>query len=128
VTRNIIPRLKKLESLVPRMQTDQERIGANYSCFLWVNVAFYLGNPSPDEAPATAHARALGYADGYEYRMALEGNDPTLNERYAQANTRLFAKFGSSPDDRSKAFGGALERMEAGLTEKYKKLLLSLYR
>ena len=65
MTRNILTRLKKLELQRPRQLTEQERVGRQFSHFLMVAVAYHLGNPSPDEAPATAYARALGYAAGF---------------------------------------------------------------
>jgi hypothetical protein len=105
MTRNLQRRLQKLESQVPRQPTEQEKNVQTCQSFLMFAMAYYLGDPGPEEAPITAYGRALGYPNPHEFRKALEGNDPDLYER-----------------DRREEIGEAFQRMEAGLPEPYKTL------
>jgi hypothetical protein len=126
MTRDIRSRLEKLESRVPRQPTEQqdEQI-ARLHDFLRLAVAYYLGDPAPDggpeEAPADAYARALGYPRSFEFRKACEANDADLCERMRLANSKLLAKFGVSWEHKSEEIAEAFERMEAGLSESYKR-------
>jgi hypothetical protein len=60
---------------------------------LWFGVAYYLGNPSGDEKPFAAYARALGYASESELNRAIEGKSLELLERFVAAEIKLYAKF-----------------------------------
>ena len=54
MTRDLGRRVRKLESVLPPLLTD------NVSWMfglLWFAVAYYLGNPSPDDKPSAAFAR-----------------------------------------------------------------------
>ena len=103
MTRDIRQRLQKLEARVPRQPTEQEKNMAASRVFLRFAVAYYLGDPAPDggpeESPADAYARALGYPSSYEFRKACEANDADLSERMpGPANSKLLAKFGVSSE------------------------------
>ena len=53
-------RVRKLKFVLPPLLTG------NVSWMfglLWFAIAYYLGNPSPDDKPFAAFARALGYAN-----------------------------------------------------------------
>jgi hypothetical protein len=73
---------------------------------LWFAVAYYLGNPLPDEKPLAAFARALGYADQSDLENAMEARNRELAEMISpalgpnqdpvpRAKDRLRAKFGT---------------------------------
>jgi len=83
-------------------------------------MAYYLGDPGPEEAPITAYGRALGYPNSHEFRKAWDGNDPDLYERDRLARVKLLEKFGVSWDHEREEIGEAFQRMEAGLPEPYK--------
>jgi hypothetical protein len=83
-------------------------------------MAYYLGDPRPEEAPITAYGRALGYPNSHEFQKAWDANDPDLYERDRLARIKLLAKFGVSREHESEEIVEALERMEAGLPEQYK--------
>jgi hypothetical protein len=125
MTRDLQRRLQKLESQVPRQPTEQERLRKIVQyCqnFLMCAVAYYLGDPTPEEAPITAYMRALGYPNLREFRKAIDAKDPDLDERVRLAKTKLFEKFGVSLEHERKGIGEAFQRMEAGLPEPYKTL------
>jgi hypothetical protein len=117
-------RLRKLESVLPPLLTPDESWIAG---LLWFAVAYYLGNPSPDEKPFAAFARALGYANESELNAVIEKNHRDLSNRLRSAEDRALAKFGifvSSLDERDDAckarFWENLKRMYAGLPRSYK--------
>ena len=118
--RYIERRLQKLESQVPRQPTGQERDVQSLQNFLVFAMAYYLGDPGPEEAPITAYGRALGYPNSHEFRKAWDGNDPDLYERDRLARVKLLEKFGVSWDHEREEIGEAFQRMEAGLPEPYK--------
>jgi hypothetical protein len=120
MTRNLQRRLQKLESQVPRQPTGQERDVQSLQNFLVFAMAYYLGDPGPEEAPITAYGRALGYPNSHEFRKAWDGNDPDLYERDRLARVKLLEKFGESWDHEREEIGEAFQRMEAGLPEPYK--------
>jgi hypothetical protein len=120
MTRNLQRRLQKLESQVPRQPTGQERDVQSLQNFLVFAMAYYLGDPGPEEAPITAYGRALGYPNSHEFRKAWDGNDPDLYERDRLARVKLLEKFGVSWDHEREEIGEAFQRMEAGLPEPYK--------
>jgi hypothetical protein len=51
MTRNLQRRLQKLESQVPQQPTEQERDVQSFRNFLMCAMAYYLGDPGPNEAP-----------------------------------------------------------------------------
>jgi hypothetical protein len=123
MTRNLQRRLQKLESQVPRQPTEQEiREEIVWSCkkFLVCAVAYYLGDPRPEGSVMDAYLRALGYQHGYEFRKALEANNPDFFERDRLARIKLLAKFGVSPEHEWGEIIEAFQRMEAGFPEQYK--------
>jgi hypothetical protein len=67
--RGLERRIRKLESLLPPLLSDD--VSWMFGV-LWFAVAYYLGNPSPDEKPFAAFARALGYADRSELESVME--------------------------------------------------------
>jgi hypothetical protein len=83
-------------------------------------MAYYLGDPGPDEAPITAYGRALGYPNSHEFRKAWDGNDPDLYARDRLARIKLLEKFGVSLEHEWEEIIEAVKRMEAGLPEQYK--------
>ena len=116
MTRDIQRRLQKLESQVPRQPTEQEKFVRSFQIFLLCAVSYYLGDPTPEEAPIDGYVRALGYRNTDEYRKALH---PDLQERVRLARTKLLEKFGVSWDHEGEEISEALKRMEAGLPEQY---------
>ena len=120
MTRDIERRLQKLESQLPRQPTEQEKIVASLQRFLFFAVAYYLGDPTPEEAPIDGYMRALGYPHRNEFRKAWDANDADFQERGRLAKGKLLAKFGVSWEHEGKEIGEAIQRMEAGLPEQYK--------
>jgi hypothetical protein len=136
ITRELHKRLRKLESRIPRHSpelTEEEKSLEYARRLVWFAVAQYLGDPNPREAPITAYARALGY-EHREFLKILKliesgGKDPDYDEKYALANRKLFAKFGVDLDTSGwKETVEALKRMDAGLSEDYRRRLPSIYR
>ena len=121
MTRNIRKRLQKLESQVPRHPTKLEKETARLKCFLRYAVAYYLGDPTPEESVAEAYSRALGYPRTYEFGKACDAGDPDLTERMASANNKLLAKFGVSWGHEWDAIVDAFKLMETGFSEWYKR-------
>jgi hypothetical protein len=128
MTRNLRQRLQKLEAQAPRQPTEQDEQIARLRGFLRLAVAYYLGDPAPDggreESVADAYARALGYPSSFEFRQACEVNNADLSERMRLANSKLLAKFGVSREHKSEEIGEAFKRMEAGLSESYKRRMV----
>src|SRR5262245_14959188 len=80
--RDIERRLHKLESQVPPPKpAEEQKIVQGLQRFLMNAVAYYLGDPTPKESIAQAYMRALGYSHWYEFRKALDANDPDFFER-----------------------------------------------
>jgi hypothetical protein len=117
--RNLERRIRRLESVLPPLMTDNE----SWMCgVLWFAVAHYLGNPSPDEKPFAAFARALGYADQSELEYAMEdryrdlidrmrgGSGPNQNGSVPVAKDRVRAR--ANPVDRSLDLSIKLRRAE----------------
>ena len=71
MTRNLQRRLQKLESQVPRQPTGQERDVQSLQNFLVFAMAYYLGDPGPDEAPITAYGRAISKGLGWQRSGSL---------------------------------------------------------
>ena len=119
--RNLQKRLRKLESILPPLLTDE--VSWIFG-LLWFSVAYYLGNPEPDEKPAAAYARALGYANEFELNSAMQKNYRDVSNRVYHAEDKVCAKFGihipSLEDGDSKKLSIALVRMETGLPQSYK--------
>ena len=88
--------------------------------FLVFAMAYYLGIPTPEEAPITAYGRALGYPNPHEFRKARDANDPDVYERDRLARVKLLEKFGVSWEHEREDIVEAFLRMEAGLPEQYK--------
>ncbi len=121
MTRDIQRRLQHLESQVPRQPTEKEKFAQLHNRFLTYTVAFYLGDPAPEESIANAYRRALGYSSSYDFVQALDAKDSDLKERIRQANRKLLAKFGVSwEEDEWDAIVAAYKRMEAGFSEFYR--------
>jgi hypothetical protein len=101
--RGLERRIRRLESVLPPLITPD----ASWMFgVLWFAVAHYLGNPSPDEKPFAAFARALGYADKSELENAMEYRNRELADMISRvigpnqhaappANDRVRAKFGT---------------------------------
>src|SRR5262249_76612 len=120
MTRDIERRLQKLESQLPRQPTEQEKIVASLQRFLFFAVAYYLGDPPPEEAPIDGYRRALGYPHRNEFRKARDANDPDLYKRDRLARIKLLAKFGVSWEHEWGKIVEAFKRMQAGFPERYK--------
>src|SRR5215510_9395628 len=121
MTRDIERRLQKLESQLPRQPTEQEKIVERLQRFLFFAVAYYLGDPTPEEAPIDGYMRALGYPHRNEFRKAWNAKDPDLFQRDRLARIKLLAKFGVSWDHQAEEISEAFQRMEAGFPERYKR-------
>ena len=130
MTHSLERRLRRLESLLPPLLTENV---SWTSGLLWFAIAYYLGNPAPNEKPFAAFARALGYANESELNAAIEKNHRDLSIRLHSAEDRVYARFGiyvsslkdrEELDDTDKArFWKSLKRMEDGLPRSYKKQL-----
>jgi hypothetical protein len=146
-------RIRKLESVLPPLLTpDVSRMFG----VMWFGIAYYLGDPSPDEKPFAAFARALRYADQSELESAMKdcsrdifGPDPLAKDRVRRrfgtvdpirdlairlyrAEDRVCARFGINIDSLeysdAKRFSEALNRMEAGLPQSYRDQLKTVLR
>ena len=119
--RDLQRRVRKLESILPPMLNGE--VSWMFGV-LWFAVAYYLGNPSPDDKPIAAYARALGYANEFDLNSAMEKNDRDLSNRVYRAEDKVYAKFGihteSLEDSDSKKLAIAIVRMEIGLPQSYK--------
>ena len=129
--RELDKRLRKLESRIPRQQTETETINESVAFFLVHAIGHYLGDPRAREAQIAAYARALGYEHGELIRVMEESisrPDPNYDERHRLAVDRLFSKFGVNFDE---AENGecveALKRMYAGLPESHKERWRTLF-
>jgi hypothetical protein len=80
--RGLERRIRKLESVLPPLLTPD--VSWMFGV-LWFAVAHYLGNPSPNEKPFAAFARALGYADQSELENAMMAPDRELAEMISRA-------------------------------------------
>jgi hypothetical protein len=112
-------RVRKVESI---LRCEPQPTADLLFALLWIGVAYYLGNPSRDERPFAAYARALGYANESELNSAIEGKSRELPKRFLTAEEKLYAKFGF--DDRSDDWGRLtefLKRIRAGLPKSYQK-------
>lgn len=101
--RGLERRIRRLESVLPPLLTPD--VSWMFGV-LWFAVAHYLGNPSPDEKPFAAFARALGYADQSELENAMEDRYRDLADSISRAigpnqypvplvKDRVRAKFGT---------------------------------
>ena len=101
--RGLERRIRRLESVLPPLITPD--VSWMFGV-LWFAVAHYLGNPSPDEKPFAAFARALGYADQSELENAMEYRNRELADMISRvigpnqdsvplAKDRVRAKFGT---------------------------------
>jgi hypothetical protein len=115
--RHLEKRLRKVEST---LRCEPNELFDFAFALVWFAVAYYLGNPSQNEKPFAAYARALGYPSETELNRALENKDRDLLERFVTAENKLFAKFGCTrgSDDWDK-FREALGRMQTGLPKSY---------
>jgi hypothetical protein len=126
MTRDVKKRLRNLESRMPRRPTQRDEYGEAFSRLFRLAIAQHFGNPLPGESLAEPYARALGYRDGYEFRIALEskiaGKFTDLDERQALANRKLLAKFGATPNNLT---GETRRQMKESLSEYYKQRFLA---
>ncbi len=120
MTRDIQRRLQKLESQVPPQPTEHDKGVEGLHRLLRYAVAYYLGDPTPEESIAEAYLRALGYPKSYAFQKACDADDEDLHGRIRLANIKLLAKFGVSWEHDSEQIGDAFKRMEDGLPEFYK--------
>jgi hypothetical protein len=81
-----------LESLLPPLLSENV---SWISGLLWFAIAYYLGNPAPNEKPFAAFARALGCANESELNAAIEKNRRDLSIRLHSAEDRVYARFGT---------------------------------
>ena len=116
-------RLAKLESQVPREVTAGDEVRVWLDNLLFYAVAQYLGKPTEIDSPSSAFARAAGYANNYEFLQAARNYGPEFRKRTASVRTKILAEFGVSWEHERSAVVDGLERMEAGLSEDYKRRL-----
>jgi hypothetical protein len=123
MTRDLGRRIRKLESSLPPLLTDDV---SRMAGLLWFAIAHYLGDPSPDERPFAAYARALGYADESELNRALAFKYREVWNRVSSAEHKVCTKFGIDvpsleySDSDGAKLCSALDRMKAGLPRAYK--------
>jgi hypothetical protein len=91
MTHSLERRLRRLESLLPPLLDESV---SWLSGLLWFAIAFYLGEPAPNEKPFAAFARALGYANDSELNATIEKNHRDLSTRLKSAEDRVFREFG----------------------------------
>jgi hypothetical protein len=116
--RDLDKRLRKLESRLPPEESEEERAARKLESFLMTTIAYYLGDPKPNEPLVDGYQRALGYKYDREFVDGLKHKGPDYEHRFVGAKRRLFMKFGvdlSTADDGE--FREALRRMYAGLPE-----------
>jgi hypothetical protein len=117
-------RLRQLEAELAWQPTAVRELLSYIGLLKNFSIAYYLGDPRPDEAHCTAFWRALGYEDGLPLNILSLGRPPGFDEKYRRAVRALFAKFGVNIDeDRGEddvAIGEAFKRMEAGLPESWR--------
>jgi hypothetical protein len=116
--RDLDKRLRKLESRLPPEESGEEKLER----FLMTTIAYYLGDPKPNEPLVDGYQRALGYEYDSEFVDGLKHKGPDYEHRFVDAKRRLFMKFGvdlSTADDTAEdgEFAEALGRMYAGLPE-----------
>jgi hypothetical protein len=117
--RSLDKRLRKLESRLLAERRKDEVFGVHFALFLLDAFGYYyFGVPKPGETPEAATARALGY----DHDEAIEdGTKPKLDEKYAGAICKLFAKFGVDVEIADgQAIADAAKRIYAGLPVSYK--------
>jgi hypothetical protein len=117
---------KRLRTVEATLRCEPNVDGDLRCALLWFGVAYYLGDPSGDEKPFVAYARALGYAGESELNRALENKDRDLQRRVMAAEIKLLAKFDWIPGRDEIKFLEALRRMKTGLPESYIKQILSV--
>jgi hypothetical protein len=118
-------RLRQLEAELAWQPTEVQKLLSYYGMLKNFSIAYYLGDPRPEEAHCTAFARALGYESWSEI-LSL-ARTPEFAEKYRRAVHALFAKFGVNidegrveDDEHWFAIGEAYERMKAGLPESWR--------
>jgi hypothetical protein len=122
--RNLDKRLRKLESRLPREESEEEQFASALVPFLATAIGHYLGDLKPNEPLEAGYGRALGYEHEHEVVDAMRHNVLDFEHRWARAKRKLFMKFGvdlSTADDGE--FKEALKRMHAGLPESRKERL-----
>jgi hypothetical protein len=120
--RSLHKRLQKLESTLAADLDKEKEFGAYFALFLLDTVGYYFGDPKPSEAPEAATARALGYEHEGQLNEAFkDGSNPELDEKYARAKCKLFAKFGADVEKvDGQRIADAAKRIYAGLPISYK--------
>jgi hypothetical protein len=119
--RDLNKRLRKLESRLPREESEEEKFTRALVPLLATAFGHYLGDLKPNEPLEAGYGRALGYEHVREVLDALRHNQPDFEDRWARAKHELFMKFGvdlSTADNGE--FKEALKRMHAGLPESRK--------
>jgi len=116
--RSLHKRLRKLESRLSAEPDKEKEFAPYFALFLLDAFDYYFGVPKPGETPEAATARALGY----DLDEAIEdGTKPKLDEKYAGAICKLFAKFGVDVGIADgQAIADAAKRIYAGLPVSYK--------
>jgi hypothetical protein len=123
--RDLDKRLRKLESRLPPEESAEERAARKLEWFLINTIAYYLGDPKPNQSLEAEYARALEYKYEREVIDAMKHKGPDYEHRFVDAKRRLFMKFGvdlSTADDTAEdgEFAKGLGRMYAGLPESRK--------
>jgi hypothetical protein len=115
--RGLERRIRKLETVLPPLLTpDVSRMFG----MLWFAVAYYLGEPSPDEKPFAAFARALGYANQSELESAMEDCRRYISDQ-------LYSIFKSNQHDPDPLAKDRI-RTRFGTVDPYRDLSIRLYR
>jgi DNA-directed RNA polymerase specialized sigma24 family protein len=118
--RRIRERVKKLEVALPSPPAKEDKLIGFLRNLRILAVAYYLGDPQPNEAIIQAYERALGVE---ELASLLNTSPETVMQRDALAFDRLLEKFGVSRTDDWDKLVYALVRMADGFCEHYRETL-----
>jgi hypothetical protein len=119
-TRRVQARVKKLEVALPPRPAKEDKLIGFLRKLRVLAIAYYLGDPQPNEAIIQANERALG---AEELSSLLNTSPETVMQRDALAFDRLLEKFGVSRTDDWDKLVYAFARMVDGFCEHYRETL-----
>jgi hypothetical protein len=116
-TRRIRERIKKLEVALPSPPAKEDKLISFLRMVRVLAIAYYLGDPQPNEAIVQAYERALGV------ESFLRTPFDIIQQQDALAFDRLLEKFGVSRTDDWDKLVHAFSRMSEGFCERYRETL-----
>jgi hypothetical protein len=119
-TRRVQARVKKLEVALPPRPAKEDKLIGFLRKLRLLAIAYYLGDPQPNEAIIQAYERALGVE---ELSSLLNTSPETVMQRDALAFDRLLEKFGVSLTDDWDKLVYTFARMVDGFCEHYRETL-----